>query len=121
MSDLLESFSRKVAAMPRAERAQAVREAVSILSPEQREAFAEALGARVSDPDQETSNTIWRIIIWSSALVMIGAVVVLSIGVWVTPVKDGTKPETILTVFTTVTAFLAGLLAPSPVKTKSGT
>jgi hypothetical protein len=120
MSDLLESFSRKVEAMPRAERAQAVSEAVSVLSPEQRAALAEALGARVLDPDQKTSNTIWRIIIWSFTLVMIGAVVVLGIGVWVTPVQDGTKPETMLTVFTTVTAFLAGLLAPSPVKTKTG-
>jgi hypothetical protein len=71
------------------------------------------------DPDPTTNNVIWLIVVLSFAVVMVGAAYVLGAGVS-SEMKAGvsyvTKGETILTVFTTVVAFLAGLLAPSPVK-----
>ncbi len=70
-------------------------------------------------PDSYTSNAIWLIVICSFALVMVGAAYVLGIGV-TTKLETGStyasKSDTILTVFTTVVAFLAGLLSPSPIK-----
>ena len=115
-----QSISDQTAATPRAKWAQLLRQAMPGSSEEQISAGAEALGKLVPDPDQTTANRIWLIVIWAVVIVMIGSVLVLSIGVWLTPETGGTKPETILTVFTTVTAFLAGLLAESPVKTKGG-
>lgn len=71
-----------------------------------------AVNGGLLSPDRKTSNTVWLIIINAFSLVMIGAVSVLCISVFTPPVTGGTKSDTILT---TVTAFLAGLFAPSPV------
>jgi hypothetical protein len=120
MATALESFSRDIAAKPQAEQAKAVKEAVDALPEDQKKAVAQALGVRLPEPDQTTSNKVWLIIIWCFAIVMMGAVLVLGISVFAAPVTGGTKPETILTVFTTVTAFLAGLFAPSPVAKNAG-
>jgi hypothetical protein len=70
-------------------------------------------------PDKETNNTIWLIVVIAFALVMVGSAYVLGAGV--TSKLDANavyaaKSDTILTVFTTVVAFLAGLLSPSPIK-----
>lgn len=115
----LESFSHQIAAQPQAEQALAIKQAVDALPEAQKQAVAQALGIRIPDPDQTTSNKVWLIIIWAFASVMVGAVIVLSIGVFNAPAAGGTKPDTMLTVFTTVTAFLAGLFAPSPVSKKT--
>lgn len=116
----LDSFSRDISAKPQAEQSKAIEEAVDALPVDQKQAMAKALGVLLPAPDQTTSNRVWLIIIWCFGIVMIGAVLVLSISVFVAPVTGGTKPETILTVFMTVTAFLAGLFAPSPVNKKTG-
>jgi divalent metal cation (Fe/Co/Zn/Cd) transporter len=70
-------------------------------------------------PDTKTSNAIWLIVIIAFALVMVWAAYV--IGAAVTSKLEqnaiyAAKSDTILTVFTTVVAFLAGLLSPSPLK-----
>jgi hypothetical protein len=70
-------------------------------------------------PDTKTNNAIWLIVVIAFALVMVGAAYVLFAGV-TSKLEAGaayaTKSDTILTVFTTVVAFLAGLLSPSPVQ-----
>lgn len=118
MANLLESVSRDLATKSHAEQLSAIRESVQALPDDQKKAFADALGASIPPPDQTTSNKVWLIIIWAFVSVMVGAVVTLCVSVFIAPVKDATKPDTILTVFTTVTAFLAGLFAPSPVSSK---
>ena len=115
MANLLDSFSRDLAAKPQAERAKAVRESLDALPDDQKKAIAQASRDLVPKPDQTTSNKVWLLVIWFFAIVMIGSALVLSIGVFAAPVAGGTKLETILTLFTTSTAFLAGLFAPSPV------
>ena len=73
----------------------------------------------IPDPTPKTTNTIWIIIVCSFAAVMLYSAFVLGSGVGTALAKDTvyvTKGETILTLFTTVVAFLAGLLAPSPMK-----
>jgi hypothetical protein len=120
MATILDSALNDLSSKTKEDRAIALREAVSSLSREQKEEFQRALGIQISDPDQPTSNTVWLIIVRAFVIVMVGAVLIMAISLFVAPVSSGTKPETILTVFTTVTAFLAGLFAPSPVAQKAG-
>jgi len=117
MATMLDAV-RDLNAQTPAEQLAAFREASQSLSDDQKRAFADALGANIPPPDQTTSNKVWLIIIWAFVLVMAGAVVTLCVSLFVTPIKDATKPDTILTIFTTATAFLAGLFAPSPVSSK---
>jgi hypothetical protein len=68
-------------------------------------------------------DRIWLIIVSAFAFVMIGSAMVLGIGVFIgvsDAAKQLTKADTILTVFTTVVGFLAGLLSPSPLGNKGG-
>lgn len=118
--DVFAAEMAKISAKPNGEQPQAVKKAVDSLPKEQKEIISQALGGVLQGPDTSTSNTIWLIIIWCFGIVMLLSVIVLSISVFRSPVADGTKPETILTVFMTVTAFLAGLFAPSPVPKKGG-
>lgn len=118
MATLLDSFSSDLTAKPTSERAKAIEDAVHALPPDQKAALAKAL---LPPPDPATNNKIWLIIIQSFAFAMLAAVAVLCSGVFIAPDKDGIKPDMILTIFTTVTAFLAGLFAPSPVAKKTDT
>lgn len=73
----------------------------------------------LTPPDTRTNNAIWLIVVIAFALVMVGSAYVLGTGVTSkleTDVTYATKSDTILTVFMSVVAFLAGLLAPSPLK-----
>ena len=73
----------------------------------------------IEPPDTLTTNAIWILGVCSFAAVMRYAAYVLGSGVATPLVKDGiyvARGETVLTLFTTVVAFLAGLLAPSPLK-----
>jgi hypothetical protein len=68
----------------------------------------------LSKPSKKVANAIWLIIVASFAAAFLGAVAILMVGrFW--SATGGTDTQTIVTVFTTTAAFLAGLLAPSPV------
>jgi len=91
-----------------------LKDALVHFTKDDKSALVEALGARIPDPDQKTSDKVWLIIITTFAAVVLLAVLFLGFGMYLSPVPNGTKPDTILTVFSTVTAFLAGLFTPSP-------
>ena len=77
---------------------------------------------RLELPTPPANDRIWLLIVGAFALVMVGSAAVLGIGVFgevPDATKQITKSDTILTVFTTVVGFLAGLLAPSPVGKKN--
>lgn len=79
----------------------------------------EMLPRAMGDPNPLTTNAIWIIVVCSFSVVMLYSAYVLGSGVATALVKEGiyvTRGETVLTLFTTVVAFLAGLLAPSPLK-----
>jgi len=118
MTTDLESLFSKVANLPQAQRAQAIKGAVSALPDEQKRELAQALS--VGNPDLTTTNKVWLIIILTFAFALVASVLVLGIGVFKEPVANGVEPDMILTIFTTTTAFLAGLFAPSPVEKKAG-
>ena len=73
--------------------------------------------AGLPGPGQAVADKLWLMIVASFALVMIGSFMSLAIPVLMQSPK---QPEQILlTVFTTVAAFLTGILTPSPVSRNS--
>lgn len=76
---------------------------------------------RFPDPNDKTASRLWLIVVVSFALVLVFCAWVLGTGVTEkldTGATYAVKSDTILTLFTTVVGFLAGLLAPSPVSKK---
>lgn len=63
---------------------------------------------------------LWLIIISGFAIVLVGSFLTLAISVFVASPERSTSAQMILTVFTAVVGFLAGLFAPSPVNQQSG-
>jgi hypothetical protein len=79
-----------------------------------------ALGAQVIRqlplPTPPTTDSIWKVIVYSLAFVLILSSIVLGIGTFVLkPTTPAVNGDTILTLFTTVVGYLAGLLSPSPI------
>lgn len=94
--------------LPENKKVETVANAVKDLTPEQQKAVAVIL----TPPSAETNDTIWLIVIGAFATVLVGVVVVMAIG-WF--LGKNFEPS-FLTIFTTVSAFLIGLFAQSPVK-----
>jgi hypothetical protein len=110
----LETLSVQMSTKSRNEKIAVLKDALVHFTSDDKTALVQALGARLPDPDQKTSDKVWLIIISAFGGVMLISVLFLGFGMFITPVPNGTKPDTVLTVFTTVTAFLAGLFTPSP-------
>jgi hypothetical protein len=77
--------------------------------------------AGVPSPGQEAADRIWRIIVTSFSIVLVGAFLALALVAtgtveWLFG-KAGTD-DVMLAVFTTAAGFLAGLLSPSPLADK---
>lgn len=67
-------------------------------------------------PGTVVTNSIWRTVINALAAVLVIAVVAIAVSMFIPPVGGVTGSQTMLTVFTTVVGFLAGLFSPSPVE-----
>jgi hypothetical protein len=66
-------------------------------------------------PGQKTSDTLWLIVIITLALILLGSFLTLAVSVFVSlPTSDGR--QIIVTIFTTITSFLAGLFVTSPLQ-----
>jgi len=113
------SLSQQLSTKSENEKIAILKDALVSFTKDDKSALVQALGARIPDPDQKTSDKVWLIIITAFAAVMLISVLFLGFGMYVTPVTNGTKPDTVLTVFSTVTAFLAGLFTPSPSSSKT--
>jgi hypothetical protein len=85
------------------------------LPKKQQDEFDQAV---LGPPSEGTRDAIWLMIVGAFALVMVGSAAVLGWAVFAETKANVTfaKIETVVTVFTSVLAFLSGLLAPSPVK-----
>lgn len=84
---------------------------------DQKEVVQQSIGA----PGERTRDYLWLIIVSAFTIVLVGTFITLAIGVFQAPEKDAiTKPELILTMFTSVVGFLAGLFAPSPAARQQG-
>ncbi len=78
------------------------------LSAEDQRDVAQSWG--LPSPSQRVANNIWMIVVGAFALVLVGAFAAIAGSIYL-----GKSVDTLLTVFTTVAAFLGGLLVPSPV------
>ena len=88
-------------------------------SQDEQKAMVPKFNSSVGQPGNATRDSIWLIIVWAFVLVLGGSAIVLGLAVFWETKANATyfaKIETIVTVFTSVLAFLSGLLAPSPIK-----
>ena len=109
VDDQQQAIADSVSNLPESKKAETVANAVKDLTPEQQKAVAAVI---LAPPSPKANDTIWLIVIGSFAIVLVGIVAVMSIGWFL----DKTFEPSFLTIFTTVTAFLIGLFAQSPVK-----
>jgi hypothetical protein len=93
-------------------------EGLNQLTPKDKQAVVEQASAgSIGSPDGKTSDTLWLIIVLSFAIVLVGTFVSLAIGVLVLGKSSANAElQILLTMFTGVVAFLAGLLTPSPTR-----
>ena len=90
-------------------------EGLNQLTSKDKQAVVEQASAGLRPPDGKTSDTLWLIIIFSFAIVLVGTFVSLAIGVLVLDKSSANADlQILLTMFTGVVAFLAGLLTPGP-------
>lgn len=123
MSPLDSPLSAQLKGLSTTDKVTALRSAVSELSENEKVEVAKGLRPVLPLPSDPMKDRIWLIIVGSFAFVMVGAAVVLGVGVFVgstDATKQLTRADTILTVFMTVVGFLAGLLSPSPLGNKNG-
>jgi len=101
-------------------------QSIVAVASETRSANVTAIATNVAEhfpipaPDRDVTDTIWLIIIVAFAIVLVGSFITLAASV-VLPVslKSDANPQIILTIFTTVTGFLAGLFTTSPFQSSS--
>lgn len=121
-----EMYSR-LKRLPQAELIPAVKEAMQGRTKEEKQEIAKnvvaAANGGLPPPNPETRDKLWKIVVTAFAIVLVGSFIALAVGVFAPIQAKGVKPELILTTFTTVVGFLAGLFTPSPVATpaNSGT
>jgi hypothetical protein len=70
-------------------------------------------------PDSAVTDRIWLIVILAFAVVLVGSFLTLAVSTFLTS-KNEVDLQIILTIFTTVTGFLAGLFTTSPAQAKKG-
>lgn len=97
-------------ALDSSERKQLAIEAAGGLGYEDRQEISRTL----SGPSQGMTDKIWMIVVIGFVIVFVGAFLTMA---YYYANKD-INLDKMLTVFTTVSAFLAGLLAPSPIRNK---
>lgn len=85
-------------------------EQVRGLSSEDQQRVLRAVAPIGGPATERTRDTLWLIVVVAFALVLVGAFATLAVGMFV---KD-VRPELLLSTFTSVVGFLAGLFVPSP-------
>lgn len=102
-----------ITSLPTSERVTLLTAALASLPPEVRRAVAEQAAA-VPQPDNPTSNYLWRTVVTAFVAVFLLCAVSLVLGMFYT-LGGPVKPELILSVITSLIGFLAGIFVPSPV------
>ena len=68
-------------------------------------------------PSTRIRDRLWLIVVGAFAIVLVGSFLALASGLIF--FRDNIAPELVLTMFTSVVGFLAGLFTPSPVANRS--
>jgi VIT1/CCC1 family predicted Fe2+/Mn2+ transporter len=104
-----EAIKQYLAKKPEKEREEAIREITSAIDE-----------SAIGRPSQSIRDNLWVIVVASFALVLVGSFLTLAVGAFI-PAAGKVTPELILTMFTSVSGFLAGLFVPSPVANRRQT
>jgi hypothetical protein len=84
------------------------KEIIDEKGPKEQKELLSAIGG----PSASIRDQLWLIVVIAFGLVLVGSFLTLAVGVFY---KEKTSPELILTMFTSVVGFLAGLFVPSPI------
>ncbi len=100
------------------EKKELAKTALGVLSPGEKKDVIEEVQGFVG-ASNITRDYLWKVIIWSFAIVLVGSFFTIALDVivpyWVEQEKNqGASAQLMLTVFTSVVGFLAGLFTPSP-------
>jgi len=90
------------------------------MSPKDRKKALATTKSVIGDIPPETRHTLWLIVILGFVIVLVGSFAILAGSLFFEPPEGATSSQLMLTVFTTVVGFLAGLFSPSPVDRTSG-
>jgi len=112
-SDKADIAQRAVGQLPDKDKADMVKKTIDNLPEAERKSVASAV---LGNPDGATLDFLWKVIVASFCVVLLGTVAALILSMYRSPVVGGAKPELILAIVTTVIGFLAGLVSPSPVQ-----
>jgi hypothetical protein len=96
-------------------------EGANKLPDQDKKEVAAQIQSGMAPPDDQTRNWLWLVVISAFAVVLVGSFVTLAIAVFRTQNSNTVnlvKPELVLSMFTSVVGFLAGLFVPSPVANK---
>jgi hypothetical protein len=117
-SDKTDVAERAVGQLPDKDKSDFVKQTIDKLPDAERRdvASSPSLQAVLPKPDDQTLDFLWKVIVASFCLVLLGTVAALVFSMYRSPVDGGAKPELILAIITTVIGFLAGLVSPSPVQ-----
>ena len=92
----------------------AVQALESLDTKDKKEAIRQASG--VGSPDQSVTNFVWKMIVTSLAIVLVGSFLFLAFAVvFLQKTSTDAGLQMLLEMFTLVVGFLVGLLAPSPI------
>jgi hypothetical protein len=95
--------------LPDEEKKSAIKEAAAQLPRTQRQELAQELTSPIPRPDPRTSSVLWIIAVVGLSIVLVGTFVTIAFDMFLAPEGGLTSPELVLTMFTSVIGFLAGL------------
>lgn len=94
----------------------AVIESLSSMSMDSKKAVVESVGGTmpIGQPGDKARDRLWLLVVGAFVIVLVGSFGTLAYAVFNPPDSDKVKPELILSLFTSVVGFLAGLFVPAP-------
>jgi len=114
-ANLKDALVAAAANLPEKEKKEALKETARQLTPDQQVKVAgEIQAAGLPPPGGKTRDLLWLVVVSAFAFVLAGSFISIATAMFVTVPQGGVKPELVLTMFTSVVGFLAGLFVPSP-------
>jgi len=106
--------------LPHDEKLSALSEtAASLSNKATAEQVVELVSSAVGNPGAAARDRLWTIVVGAFAFVLVASFTAIATGMFISrPSDSAVKPELVLTMFTSVVGFLAGLFVPSPAANK---
>ena len=109
------SLGSALNALPLDQKADAIKAAIQAQPESERAGLVKQISTvAMAPPTPRVRDKLWLIVVAGFAFVLTGSFITLAVGVFV-PAAGKVTPELVLTMFTSVVGFLAGLFVPSPI------